>query len=410
LTHESRSIERQVPNQERESGTGGWPAVWALFAGGLVAGAYIGKVPPALPALREALGLSLLESGFVATAFNVLGGLAGMLVGMLCDRHGHKRLGVLGLWIMAAGGLLGAGADGFPLLLAARFVEGAGFILFTVSAPALLSAAMVAPAARAKAFGLWGAYMPSGGCLALLAAPLVITAFGWRGLWGLLAAAALASAGLVARAVPAAPTGGLGSLRLARESLSQPGSIALALLFAFYVAQWTSVMLWLPTFLLDERGVAPATAALLTALMVLANVPGNLGGGWLLAHGARRGPLIVSACAIAALCSMGMLGSGLPDALRFLLVLVFSGCIGVVPSAIFSGVPVHAKSARHVGTTNGMVMQASQIGQFFGPIAIAWLASRLGGWSASLWAMLAFAACGAACGAALSAIEKRRAP
>ena len=44
-----------------------WPAVWAVFAGGLVAGAYICKVPPALPTLRAELGLTLVESGFIAT-------------------------------------------------------------------------------------------------------------------------------------------------------------------------------------------------------------------------------------------------------------------------------------------------------------------------------------------------------
>jgi cyanate permease len=224
----------------------------------------------------------------------------------------------------------------------------------------------------------------------------------------MLAITALACALLVAREAPVTRFGGVGSLRLALESLARPGSVALALLFAFYVAQWTSVMLWLPTFLVDERGAAPAAAAFLTALMVLVNVPGNLAGGWLLAHGVPRGRLIVAACAIAAACSTGMFGAWLPDAARFSLVLAFSCCVGVIPAAIFSGVAVHARTPKHIGTTNGMVMQSSQIGQFFGPIAIAWLATHSGGWTASLWAMLAFATCGAACGLVLGAIEARR--
>jgi MFS family permease len=60
-----------------------------------------------------------------------------------------------------------------------------------------------------------------------------------------------------------------------------------------------------------------------------------------------------------------------------------------------------------VGTTNGMVMQTSQAGQFFGPILLAWLASHFGGWGASLWGMLAFAAACALCGYALLRIEAR---
>jgi len=42
----------------------------------------------------------------------------------------------------------------------------------------------------------------------------------------------------------------------------------------------------------------------------------------------------------------------------------------VIPACIFSGVVVHAKTPQHVGTTNGMVMQTSQAGQFLGPILL----------------------------------------
>jgi nitrate/nitrite transporter NarK len=102
-----------------------------------------------------------------------------------------------------------------------------------------------------------------------------------------------------------------------------------------------------------------------------------------------------------------MLADALPAALRYASVLAFSACIGVVPASIFAGLPVHAKTPQHIGTGNGIVNQASQAGQFLGPLALAWLASRFGGWDAALWAMLAFAAGGALCGVAIGAIENR---
>jgi MFS family permease len=383
-----------------------WSAVWAVFAGGLICGAYIGKVPPALPAQRAELGLTLVESGFIATTFNVIGLLVGMFVGVLCDRYGHKRLGLAGLAVMCLAGLLGAAAWNFPSLLVSRFFEGVGFILFTVAGSALMAAAADTPD-RSKVMGLWSAYMPSGGSAAILLAPLLLSAWGWRGLWVTLSIVAAIVFLLVARHSPTPRYGGVASMRLALESLAQPASVALALLFAFYVAQWTSVMIWLPTFLVDERGATSTVASLLTALMVLVNVPGNLGGGWLLSRAVRRGPLILAACAIMAVCDAGMLSPLLPDALRYFLVLAFSMCAGVIPACIFTGVVVHAKTPQHVGTTNGMVMQTSQAGQFFGPIVLAWLASHFGGWGASLWAMLAFAACGALCGYAVLRIEAR---
>ena len=384
-----------------------WPAVWAVFAGGLICGAYIGKVPPALPALRLELGLTLVESGFIATTFNVIGLLVGMFVGVLCDRFGHKRLGLAGLAVMCLAGLLGGAAWDFPSLLASRFFEGVGFILFAVAGSALMAATAADNLDRTKVMGLWSAYMPSGGSIAILVAPLIIAAWGWRGLWVVMSIAAALGFVLVARHAPTPRYGGVSSMKLALESLAQPASVALALLFAFYVAQWTSVMIWLPTFLVEERGAAPAVASLLTALMVLVNVPGNLGGGWLLARGVRRGPLILAACAVMVVTDVGMLASALPDGLRYFSVLAFSMCAGVIPACIFSGVVVHAKTPQHVGTTNGMVMQTSQAGQFFGPIVLAWLASHFGGWGASMWAMLAFAAGGALCGYAVLRIEAR---
>ena len=383
-----------------------WPAVWAIFAGGLVAGAYMTKVAPALPGLRDELGLTLVESGLIATTFNLMGMLVGMIAGVLCDRFGHKRLALFGLAVLAAGGVLGAAAWGFVSLLLARFLEGVGFIAFVVSAVVLMNASAGNARDRAKALGLWSSYMPTGGTIALLAAPLVISAWGWRGLWMVFAIAAVAAAIALARFSPRSNYGQVSSMRLVAESLRSGGNIAMALLFAFYVAQWTSIMVWLPTFLVDEHRMSAGAAALATALYVLINAPGNLTGGWLLARGVPRGTLIVTGALIAALCEIGMLADALPPAARYVLVLAFSFSAGVIPAAVFSGLPLHARTPQHIGTGNGIVMQASQIGQFLAPLALAWIATRFG-WHANLWALLAFAAGAVSCGAAIGAIETR---
>jgi MFS family permease len=383
-----------------------WRAVWAVFAGGLVAGAYMTKVAPALPAMRAELDLTLIEAGFIATTFSVMGMLVGVLAGVVCDRFGHKQLALGGLAVMAAGGALGAAAGSFDAVLLARFLEGVGFILFVVPAPTLMTAAAATPRDRAKALGIWSAYMPTGGSIALVAAPWLIAAWGWRGLWVALAVAAGAAALLFARLVPRSRPAQLSSLRLVLESLTR-ANLAMAALFACYVAQWTSIMIWLPTFLVDEHGASTAAAALATALMVAVNAPGNLAGGWLLARGLPRGTLVIAASIAAAVCEIGMLASSLSGALRYSLVLAFSLSSGVIPASIFAGLPVHAKTRSHIATGNGIALQGSNLGQFFGPIALAWIASRFGGWQATLWAMLAFAAGGALCGLAIAVIEKR---
>src|SRR6185295_10400731 len=210
------------------------------------------------------------------------------------------------------------------------------------------------------------AMVPPVGTIALLLAPLLISLVSWRALWVTLALAAIVAAVAFARAVPGTPRSQVGSLRLVTESLAQPGNIVMALLFACYVAQWTSIMVWLPTFL-GEHGSSTAMAAIATALMVLFNAPGNLCGGWLLSRGIPRGRLVIGASIISALCELGMLSDAVPGGLRFALVLAFSFSSGVIPSSIFAGLPVHARSPQHISTGNGMVLQFSNIGQFFGP-------------------------------------------
>lgn len=249
--------------------------------------------------------------------------------------------------------------------------------------------------------------MPTGGAIALFAAPWLIAASGWRGLWIAIAVVALASAVALWRVVPVSHYGQVSSLRLVAESLASPGNLVMAALFAFYVAQWTSIMVWLPTFLIDEHRLTAGAAALATALFVLMNAPGNLAGGWLLARGVPRGTLVVAGATLAALCEIGMLSDTLPPALRYSLMLAFTFFAGVIPASVFSGIPVHARTPQHIGTGNGIVMQASQIGQFLGPLALALIATRFGGWEASLWALLAFAAGAVACGIAIGMIETR---
>jgi DHA1 family inner membrane transport protein len=391
-------------------GSSDWRAVWVVFAAGLVCGAHITKAPPALPALRVDLGIGLVESGFIHTAMFAFGALAGVFAGVAADRFGQKRFALYGMAMMAAGGVIGAAAPGYTLLLGSRFIEGAGFILLTVAAAPLLTAA-TQPADRPMAFSLWSSYMPAGGTVALLGAPLALATLGWRGLWLALAACTALCCVLLARRVPVPSFGGqVSSLALLTESLMRPGTLALCLVFVCYVGQWVSVMTWLPTFVVDERGASATAAALLTAAFVAINIPGNLLGGVLLRRGVPRWVVLCGAAVAMGCTAVGLLSPAAPDALRLAAALAFSLLGGAIPAAVFSGAPVHAKSAQHIGTTNGMIMQASQLAQFVIPVLVAWVAARAGGWSASLQVMLALAAAGVAAALALGLFERRLSP
>src|SRR3954449_965518 len=166
----------KLPDQTR------WPVVFITVAGGIVAALHVGKISPALPAIRSDLGLDLVQGGFAVSMFYVLGMALGLVVGVTADRLGRRALIAAGFLFMGLGGVMGSMADGLPMLLASRFVEGIGFIGTVVAAPALVSAA-ASVRDWPLALSLWSIFTPAGMALALVVAPPVLSGIGWRGLW-----------------------------------------------------------------------------------------------------------------------------------------------------------------------------------------------------------------------------------
>jgi fucose permease len=213
---------------------------------------------------------------------------------------------------------------------------------------------------------------------------------------------------LLAKWVPVPAFGGtIASLRLLRESLPRPAILLLCAAFICYVGQWTSVMTWLATFAVGERGASEGAAALLTAAFVAVNIPGNLLGGLLLKRRVPRWLVMAGGAGAMGLAGLGLLSPGAPDALRLASLLAFSLLGGVVPACVFSGAAVHAKSPQHAGTANGMIMQASHLSQFAVPILVAWVATRMGGWSAGLGVMLALSFAGVLAALGIARYERR---
>ncbi len=116
-----------------------WTAVTALLAAGVVGAGAVGKLPGALPVLREDFGLSLVAAGWVVSMFNMLALASAVFFGFVADRTGALRACLLGLGALAIGATLGATTHSTITLLVSRFIEGGGFIALAVSVPALIA-------------------------------------------------------------------------------------------------------------------------------------------------------------------------------------------------------------------------------------------------------------------------------
>lgn len=360
-----------------------WIAVAVVVASGVVAALQVGKGAIALPALRGEFGLGLEAAGWIMSVFALLGVAGGIPAGAAVTRFGDRRLLALGLAALALGSVVGSAAGSFPLLLATRVLEGLGFLLVVVAAPALLQR-IVATEDRDLAFGIWSAFMPAGMAIALL---LGASLAGWRPLWlanAMLAGAFVLLVLVAVRARDRVPDG-LSWREIGRDAMltaTSHGPLLLASAFVLYSLLYFALASFLPVLLMERMGVAVAAAGALSAVAVGANVLGNLAAGLLLGRGIARWVLIATAAAVMTLTGIAVFALPLPPIVVFLLCVVFSGVGGLLPATVLGAAALVAPKPGLGPMTLGLTMQGSNLGQVIGPVAVGGVVDAAG-WPAA---------------------------
>ena len=355
-----------------------------VVMGGVAAALHVGKLPAAIPVLRDSLGVTLVQAGFLLSLVQFGGMLFGLAIGLAADSLGLKRTMTCGLVLLALASAAGAWAGDATTLMALRAIEGLGFLLASMPAPSLIR--RLVPAERVHAMlGVWGAYMPVGTAIALLCAAPVMHAVDWRGWWMLLAAVAFVMAAILWFVLPADPAreaaheGSRLWIARLQATLRAAGPWLVALAFAVYSAQWLSLIGFLPS-MYAQAGLAAAWAGAATAFAALVNMVGNIAAGRLLQRGVSPSLLLRIGFIAMAAGALLAFGEGLPAGLRYCGVLVFSAVGGLIPGTLFSSAVRLAPGESTVSTTVGWMQQWSAIGQFVGPPLVAVVASRVGGW------------------------------
>ncbi|MEW1695563.1 MFS transporter [Streptomyces sp. NPDC093249] len=136
-------------------------------------------------------------------------GLAVLLLvaGSLADAHGRRRIFLLGTLALGLTTALGALAGGTVAFTAARIAQGAASAAVLAGSLGLLAEAYPAGRDRIRATGIWGASVSGGIALGPLLAG-ALSLLDWRLAYGVLGAAALATAAVGARTLDAGRAGG----------------------------------------------------------------------------------------------------------------------------------------------------------------------------------------------------------
>lgn len=382
-----------------------------LIAGGIVGAAQVGKIIVAMPLIQAEMGLGLGEVSLLIAMFATLGSLFGIVAGTVARHIGAVRCLVGGMLTIAIASAAGAAAANSGQLLASRIVEGMGFLAIVVVIPDLLNRA-VADADRTLMFGLWGAYMPTGSALMLLLGPL-LPQFGWRRLWlatALVAALYAIVAAVVLRAEKVENPAGEDLRFFLRDSvivLRDPACALLAAAFGLYTFQYFAIAGFLPVLLVSSLHLDLAAASLFTTLAVIANACGNIGAGVLLRAGVPLWINMLVALAGFAVASPLVFSAGLPPSVVAFIATMALGMGGLAPGSIFAAIPLFAARRSLVTPTVGLVQQASNLGQFAGPVTTGLVVAHFG-WRAAPMALIPAAAIGIAVVLALKRRMRRR--
>jgi MFS transporter, NNP family, nitrate/nitrite transporter len=349
-------------------------------------------------ALAADFGLSPSQKGLMV-AVPLLGGAAiRVVLGLLTDRIGARRTGLIGLTVTTVPLLLGwLWVQRFDQLLVVGLLLGVAGASFAAALP--LASRWYPPQYQGLAMGIAGAGN-SGTCLATFFGPRLAEAWGWHAVFGL----ALIPVGVT----------WLLFLLFAKDSPSQPAPRPLAdyaavlrlrdtwwfcLFYSVTFGGFVGLASFLSIFFRDQYGLSQVSAGNFATLCVLAGSFLRPVGG----HLADRLGGIRLLTALYLGVAAAMLGVSALPPLAWGTLLLFAGMamLGMGNGAVFQLVP--QRFPKEIGVLTGIVGAAGGLGGFFLPIVLGVLKHRTSSFGGGF---LAFALVGVGCAATLVVVGR----
>ncbi|AZE82453.1 Efflux pump transporter of major facilitator superfamily (MFS) [Pseudomonas orientalis] len=155
-------------------------ALTAVCLVALMFGLEISSVPVILPTLERELGTGFQDAQWIMNAYTLACTSVLMAAGTLADRFGRRRVLVLCLWLFGLASLACGLANDAPTLIVARFIQGIGAGAMMICQFAILSHLFREPAARARAFAIWGVIAGVGLGFGPMVGALILAVADWR--------------------------------------------------------------------------------------------------------------------------------------------------------------------------------------------------------------------------------------
>src|SRR5437763_3684203 len=157
-----------------------WIALVVLCAGALMIILDMTIVNVALPSIQHDLGFTQSSLAWVVNAYLITFGGLLLLAGRLGDLVGRRNVFLLGLAVFVAASALCGVSDSQTMLIAARFLQGAGGAMASAVILGMIVTMFPAPADQAKAIGVFSFVAAAGASIGLLAGGVITQAINWH--------------------------------------------------------------------------------------------------------------------------------------------------------------------------------------------------------------------------------------
>jgi EmrB/QacA subfamily drug resistance transporter len=157
-----------------------WLALYVLCAGVLMIVLDATVVNVALPSIKKDLGFTQTSLAWVVNSYLIAFGGLLLLGGRIGDLIGHRRIFLIGLTVFTAASLLCALSQTQGMLIAARFVQGAGGAFASAVVLGMIMMMFPEPREQAKAIGVYGFVASAGGSIGLLLGGVLTESISWH--------------------------------------------------------------------------------------------------------------------------------------------------------------------------------------------------------------------------------------
>lgn len=359
-----------------------------------------------LPLIRSDLELSYTQAGTLSAASILVYAVMQVPAGYLADRYSAKRLFVTGLFgTMLFAFTLGLVQEYWQAVVNQAF---SGFFRSLMFIPGMtLVTRWFPPGRRATAMSVYSTGGFAGLVLLDLLGPLIARELGWRTVFLTLPPAGALLAMAIWRLGQEPPRAGGQTRVTVRETLAL---FRLRFMWLVCAVQYvrlaivTGIQFWLPTLLVDEKGLALTSAGLVIALRDLMTAASNPVGGYV-SDRLRNPPLVIAFALV-------MLGAttALLVAVDYLPLLIVVIAVNAMFVQFYFGplfqVPIEVLGVRTAGSTTGVSNLFANLGSFTFALALGALRDATGSFAAGFGLVAAMCAVGLALTAVLARMRR----